>query len=160
MSISKIIYLFFLDSHLLLELGIELGLNGIKTLILEKHEAPLLSPRAQSLNARSMEFFMRWKLDDKLKAKQLLPPNFPIRGVWCSSLNGNTYAVSSSNEQLSDDISPQRGIRMPLYLTEEVLRDQLSEFNTVTFLKPTLLLQSSTHSRLELQWDMRISIRH
>lgn len=116
-------------------LGIELGLNNIKTLILEKHASPLLSPRAQSLNARSMEFFRRWKLAETLKAKQLLPPDFPIRGVWCSNLNGKTYAVSSSNEQLNDDISPERGVRIPLWLTEEVLRDRLSELPTVTFLK-------------------------
>lgn len=116
-------------------LGIELGLNKVNTLILEKHAAPLLSPRAQSLNARSMEFFRRWKLAEILKAKQLLPPDFPIRGVWCSSLNGKTYAISSSNEQLNDSISPERGIRIPLWLTEEVLREKLHELPTVTFLK-------------------------
>lgn len=116
-------------------LGIELGLNNIKTLILEKHANPLLSPRAQSLNARSMEFFRRWKLAETLKAKQLLPPDFPIRGVWCSNLNGKTYAISSSNEQLNDDISPELGVRIPLWLTEEVLRDRLAQLSTVTFLK-------------------------
>lgn len=51
-------------------LGIELGLNNINALILEKHASPLLSPRAQSLNARSMEFFRRWHLSEKLKSKQ------------------------------------------------------------------------------------------
>ncbi len=116
-------------------LGIELGLNNIKTLILEKHVSPLLSPRAQSLNARSMEFFRRWKISETLKAKQLLPPDFPIRGVWCSNLNGKTYAISSSNEQLNDDISPERGVRIPLWLTEEVLRDRLTQLPTITFLK-------------------------
>ncbi len=116
-------------------LGIELGLNNINTLILEKHMTPLLSPRAQSLNARSMEFFMRWGLAEDLKEKQLLPPDFPVRGIWCSKLNGKTYAMSSSNEQLNDDISPQRGVRIPLWLTEEVLRKRLNDFPTVTFLK-------------------------
>lgn len=38
-------------------LAIELGLHGVKTLILEKYETPLHTPRAQSLNARTMEFF-------------------------------------------------------------------------------------------------------
>ena len=94
-------------------LGIELGLNNINTLILEKHPDPLLSPRAQSLNARSMEFLMRWKLADALKAKQSFPADFPMQGVWCSKLNGKTYATGSSDEQLNDDISPQRNIRIP-----------------------------------------------
>lgn len=116
-------------------LAIELGLNNINTLILEKHATPLLSPRAQSLNARSMEFFRRWKLAKDLKAKQLLPADFPIRGVWCSKLNGKTYAVSSSNEQLNDEISPELGVRIPLWLTEEVLRDRLNNLPTVSLLK-------------------------
>lgn len=116
-------------------LGIELGLNNINTLIIEKHATPLLSPRAQSLNARSMEFFRRWKSAENIKTKQLLPPDFPIRGVWCSKLNGKTYATSSSSEQLNDEISPERGVRLPLWLTEEVLRKKLNEFPTVTFLK-------------------------
>src|SRR5438874_1521230 len=102
-------------------LGIELGLNNIKTLILEKYPEPLLSPRAQSLNPRSMEFFMRWGIASVLKEKQLLPSDFPLRGIWCSKLNGKTYGVSGSNEQLNDDLSPQRGVRIPLWLTEEVL---------------------------------------
>ena len=116
-------------------LGIELGLNHINTLILEKHQEPLLSPRAQSLNARSMEFFMRWGLAEKLKAAILLPPDYPIQGVWCSELNGKAYAVTSSNDRLNDDISPQRGIRIPLWLTEDVLRSRLNDLPSVTFLK-------------------------
>jgi len=95
-------------------LAIELGLNDVKTLILEKHPNPLLSPRAQWLNARTMEFFRRWKISETLKEKQLLSPDFPIRGVWCSKLNGKTYAVGSANEQLNDDISPEQGARIPL----------------------------------------------
>lgn len=116
-------------------LAIELGLNKVKTLILEKHPAPLLSPRAQYLNARSMEFFRRWNLAGSLKAKRLLPPDFPLRGVWCSKLNGKTYAVSGSGDQFSEDISPEEGVRIPLWLTEEVLRNKINELPTVTFLK-------------------------
>lgn len=105
-------------------LAIELGLNHIKTLILEKYTTPLLFPRAQSLTARSMEFFRRWKLAGILKSKQLLPPEFPIRGVWCSKLNGKTYAVSGSNELLNNELSPERGVRVPLWLTKKTGNDR------------------------------------
>lgn len=116
-------------------LGIELGLHDIRTLILEKHQNPLLSPRAQSLNARTMEFFRRWKISEKLKQEILLPPDYPIRGVWCSALNGKIYATSSSNDLITDNISPERGIRIPLWLTEKVLRERLSDLSSVTLLK-------------------------
>lgn len=116
-------------------LGIELGLNNIKTLILEKHETPLLSPRAQSLNARTMEFFMRWGIADELRQRSLLPADYPMQGVWCSSLNGKTYAASGAASQLNDDISPQRDIRIPLWITEDVLRARLKNFPSITFIK-------------------------
>ena len=116
-------------------LGIELGLHDIRTLILEKHKTPLLSPRAMSLNTRSMEFFRRWKISEQLKQEILLPPDYPIRGVWCSKLNGTTYTTVSSNDLITDDISPERGIRIPLWLTEKVLRKRLEDFPSVNFLK-------------------------
>lgn len=116
-------------------LGIELGLNNIKTLILEKHDTPLLSPRAQSLNERSMELFMRWKLVEKMRSAVLFPDDFPMRGVWCSKLNGITYATAGSQEQFNENIAAQKAIRIPLYITENILREKLAEFNCVTFLK-------------------------
>lgn len=126
-------------------LGLELGLHGIKTLILEKHDQPLLSPRAQSINARSMEFFMRWQLADQLKDNILYPKDYPIRGVWCSKLNGKTYSTSSSNELLTDELSPQRGIRIPLWITENVLREKLVRSPSVTFLKNHHVTQIQLH---------------
>jgi 2-polyprenyl-6-methoxyphenol hydroxylase-like FAD-dependent oxidoreductase len=116
-------------------LGIELGLHNVNTLILEKYPTPLLSPRAQLINARSMEFFMRWGLDAELKEKEILSSEFPNHGIWCSTLTGKTYAISSSNNQLNDTLSPQLHIRVPLWLTEEVLRNKLREFPCVDFLK-------------------------
>lgn len=116
-------------------LGIELGLNKVKTLILEKHETPLLSPRAQSLNERSMELFTRWGLVEKMREKTLFPKDYPMRGVWCSKLDGVTYATASSQDTLEEGVAGQRPIRMPLYITETILRSKLAEFECVTFLK-------------------------
>jgi 2-polyprenyl-6-methoxyphenol hydroxylase-like FAD-dependent oxidoreductase len=116
-------------------LGIELGLHNINTLVLEKHAAPLLSPRAQFINARSMEFFSRWNIAENLRGKQLFPYNFPLQQVWCSQLKGKTYAISNPNELLNDALSPEQVIQIPLWLTEETLRVRLQNFSTVTFLK-------------------------
>lgn len=115
-------------------LGIELGMNNIKTLILEKHHKPLLSPRAQGLNTRSMEFFMRWGINKQLREQQLFPENFKMQGVWCSTLNGTTYGCASSQDSFDNQSSPEHPIRIPLYLTENVLRHRLKNFPSVTFL--------------------------
>jgi len=116
-------------------LGIELGLNNVKTLILEKHETPLLSPRAQSLNERSMELFMRWGIAEKLQSHILLPQDYPMRGVWCSKLNGTTYATAGSQDKLNTQLTPQKAIRIPLYITENMLRERLQAFECITLLK-------------------------
>lgn len=116
-------------------LGIELGFNNINTLILEKYSTPLISPRAQFINARSMEFCIRWNLDDRLKEKEICTDEFPNRMIWCSKLDGETYAISSSNDQLDKQLSPQSGIRVPLWMTEKILREKLNDFPCVHLLK-------------------------
>lgn len=116
-------------------LGIELGLHKVKTLILEKYQNPLLSPRAQFLNERTMELFMRWGIVEELKSKTLIPHNYPNQSVWCSKLDGVTYATASSQEQFSEELLAQQSIRIPLYITEKVLRERLNNFDSITFLK-------------------------
>ena len=116
-------------------LGIELGLNHIRTLILEKHSTPLLSPRAMSLNVRSMELMQRWGVGEKLKSERLLPDEFAQGGVWCSALNGVTYAKVNSDDHIGSEKSAEKALRIPLYITEAVLRERLSQFDCVTLLK-------------------------
>lgn len=131
-------------------LGIELGMHNVKTLILEKHDQPLLSPRAQSLNERSMEFFIRWGLLDKMKEQVLFPSDYPMRGVWCSKLNGTTYATASSADQFSTPATAAPALRIPLYITENILRDRLSKYKSVTFLK------NNEATQLEIQHEQVI----
>ncbi len=144
-------------------MGIELGLNQVKTLILEKYENPLLSPRAQSLNERSMELLMRWGIADKLRENTLFPSDFPMRGVWCSKLNGVTYATAGSEEQFKDNITAQKGVRIPLYVTENILRFRLSDFECVSFLKnhevqSLALKEHSVHVTSKNKLDQSIEI--
>lgn len=117
-------------------LGIELGLQKINTLILEKYDQPLHSTRAQSLSARTMEFFLRWNIDTQLESRILLPPDFPTIGVWCSHLNGDIYFSGSWGDNMLDPhCSPKQGLRIPLWITEDVLRTRLKDFPHVVFLK-------------------------
>ncbi|CEK09598.1 FAD-dependent monooxygenase [Legionella hackeliae] len=117
-------------------LGIELGMQNIGTLILEKHPQPLRTPRAQSLSARTVEFFLRWGIDKNLEDSLLLPKDFPQTGIWCSNLCGDSYFVSAwGDNQLKENASPKEGIRIPLWVTEEVLRKRLLDFPCVDFLK-------------------------
>lgn len=117
-------------------LGIELGLQKINSLILEKYDQPLHMPRAQSLSARTMEFFQRWGIDNELEQQILFPKNYPQSGVWCSTLNGETYFVGKCGDNsLKHNQSSKEAVRIPLWITEKVLRRRLLDFSSVTFLR-------------------------
>lgn len=116
-------------------LGIELGLNHVKTLILEKHAQPLKMPRAQSLSARTMELFLRWGIDTSLEQHVLLPASLPQTGIWCSTLCGESFfATAWGDNQLAENVSPKAGVRVPIWITEQILRQRLSQCACVDFL--------------------------
>lgn len=116
-------------------LGVELGLLNIKALVIEKYPLPQQLPRAQLLNPRSLEFFRRWGINNKLINKKLLPDDFPLQATWCSGLNGVVYSSVNMAEHLTPDLTPESYLRIPLWLTEEVLESRLSDLKTVCFLK-------------------------
>lgn len=116
-------------------LGIELGLLNIKTLIIEKHNQPQQLPRAQLLNPRSMEFFRRWGISETLASKKLLPNNFPLQASWCSGLDGKVYSTVNISEKLTSDLSPEQYLRIPLWITEEVLQTRIKDFKTLEYIK-------------------------
>ena len=49
-----------------------------------------------------------------------------VFGVWCSKLNGVTYATAELEEQFEKNATAQKTIRIPLYITENLLRSQLN----------------------------------
>lgn len=116
-------------------LGIELGLNQVKTIILEKYAQPLKIPRAQSLSARTMELFLRWGADELLENSMLLPTSLPQTGIWCSTLCGESFFETAwGDNQLKENVSPKEGVRVPIWVTEHVLRQRLSELPSVELL--------------------------
>lgn len=116
--------------------GIELGLHGVKTLVLEKHDAPLMLPRAQSLSARTMELFLKWGVDKTLEDNLLLPKSLPQTGVWCDNLHGKAFLDTAwGDNELAENVSAKAGVRVPIWVTEAVLRNRLKELSSVTFLK-------------------------
>ncbi|WP_150467304.1 FAD-dependent monooxygenase [Francisella sp. SYW-9] len=106
--------------------AIELGMQNIKTLVIEKYNNPLLSPRAQYLNSRTVSLLKRWGVFDKLSSQTLLRKDFPQDVVWQANLKTNPIATGSLKSE---------GLRIPLYITENILRERLSEFSSVTLLK-------------------------
>ena len=60
-----------------LTLAVDLGLRGVRTIIVEQKEAPQFLPKMERCNARSMEIFRRLGLADKIRAAGL-PSDVPM----------------------------------------------------------------------------------
>src|SRR5919205_989475 len=60
-----------------LTLAVDLGLRGIRCVLIEQKEAPQFLPKMERCNARSMEMFRRLGLADKIRAAGL-PADVPM----------------------------------------------------------------------------------
>lgn len=116
-------------------LAIELGMLGVSVVVLEKHDEPLLLPRAQLLNPRSMEFLRRWGVNQQLLNKRLMSPDHALKVIWCSGLAGEMYTCVDIANNIDTDKTPEAYQSLPLWLTEEVLRERVSQFKNVQFIK-------------------------
>jgi 2-polyprenyl-6-methoxyphenol hydroxylase-like FAD-dependent oxidoreductase len=78
-----------------LAIAIELGSRGIRTVLVEQQpEIPDGHPRAAQLQVRTMEFFRRWGLTDRLRAERMLPPGFRPTASFATSLTGHNIATA------------------------------------------------------------------
>ncbi|WP_287007934.1 FAD-dependent monooxygenase [Legionella sp.] len=140
-----------------LSLAVELGLRGIDTLIIEKSKQMDRShPRAQGLNPRTIQFFRRWGISESLKAKKLIRDGYPIRYIWCANLNGKVFASTDDmSETINSDLSPENYVRIPLWLTQDTLREKLSEFNCVQLIEDCKILNIDQDDK-----GVRVKIRY
>src|SRR5436853_7657392 len=60
-----------------LTLAVDLGLRGVRTILLERKEAPQFLPKMERCNARSMEIYRRMGLADRIRAAGL-PAGVPM----------------------------------------------------------------------------------
>jgi len=113
-------------------LAIELGRHQINTIVLERYHEPLKLPKAMGLSARTMEFFRRWNVSEATRSASPLPKNYPLSLCWCTSLQGKVWAHIDpvSKEQFSE-FSPETSLRLPLWITENVLRSRLKSLPTI-----------------------------
>jgi 2-polyprenyl-6-methoxyphenol hydroxylase-like FAD-dependent oxidoreductase len=91
-----------------LTLAAELGARGIDTLVLEKQDTTTDNPRCNTTNARSMEYFRRLGVSDRIR-RAGLPLDHPTDVVYCTSLTGweLTRFQFSSAQQVLDRTAPE-----------------------------------------------------
>jgi 2-polyprenyl-6-methoxyphenol hydroxylase-like FAD-dependent oxidoreductase len=116
-----------------LGLAIDLGWRGVDCLLVEQGDGTIFHPRANAINARTMEFCRRWGVADAVREAGA-PPDFPADIVYCTGLQGF---------ELARIARPTHGGRGPLPTTPErpqrcnqlwfdpILRDRAGQFDSV-----------------------------
>jgi 2-polyprenyl-6-methoxyphenol hydroxylase-like FAD-dependent oxidoreductase len=107
-------------------LALELGLRGIRCVVVEQRTERSMIPKGQGLSQRTMEHMWRWGVAAEIRAARTMPPGYPIGQVTAyESLMGEFWAAPPARE-LVQPYYFQANERLPQYRTEEVLRGRLA----------------------------------
>jgi 2-polyprenyl-6-methoxyphenol hydroxylase-like FAD-dependent oxidoreductase len=117
-----------------LALALELGLQGRRCLLIERHERVGLAPRAKTTNVRSRELMRRWGIAGRLAAASPFGVDYPSNVVFATRLAGRELARFRNAFYCAperDDRFAEHAQWIPQYKVEEVLRARAAEFDSV-----------------------------
>ncbi|HEY3116507.1 MAG TPA: FAD-dependent monooxygenase, partial [Chloroflexota bacterium] len=120
--------------------AVDLGQRGISCALVERRLTPQQIPKGQNLTNRTLEHFFFWGCVEELRAARIMPPGYPIGGVtaYGNLMSEYWYAPAGGGQPgRGEGVRPyyfQANERLPQYLTEEVLRQRLTELPSVTAL--------------------------
>jgi len=125
-----------------LSLALELGAQGRRCLLVERHDRVGVAPRAKTTNVRSRELLRRWGIADRLAAASPFGVEYPSNVVFATRLAGHELARFTNAFYCSpvrDDRFAEHAQWIPQYKVEEVLRSRVAEFDGVRILFSTQL---------------------
>lgn len=125
-------------------LATELGLRGVKTLVVEKATETTTNPRCNTTNARSMEYFRRQGSADRIR-RAGLPLEHATDVVYVTTLDSyelTRFEFSSSQAVLDGSApefaewpTPEPQHRISQIFLEPLLADRLAELPSVTVVR-------------------------
>ncbi|MCH9632251.1 MAG: 4-methyl-5-nitrocatechol 5-monooxygenase [Chlamydiae bacterium] len=118
----------------------ELGALKIPNIVLEKHTEILdFHPRAQSINARSMQMLARHNLSEPLRKEAYLSDEYYMGVLMADSLATNEalreFPFDAALNKSFSNISPEGELRIPLWKTEALLRKNLENSKYSNYFK-------------------------
>jgi 2-polyprenyl-6-methoxyphenol hydroxylase-like FAD-dependent oxidoreductase len=123
-----------------LALAIELGLRGIKVMLVEERARAGAQPRAKTTNVRTMTHMRRWGIAEALREAAPLPRDYPTDVVFATTLFGRQLALipdAFAGAKRRDPRFPEPAQWVPQYTVEEVLRERLRTLASVRLLLAT-----------------------
>lgn len=104
--------------------AIELGLRGIRVLLVERNERVGVAPRAKTTNVRTRTHLRRWGIADKLAEEAPFGIDYPNEMVFVTRLSGHELARFSNAFNAAPTRSPlypEHAQWVPQYALEKVM---------------------------------------
>jgi 4-hydroxyisophthalate hydroxylase len=112
-------------------LAIDLGLRGIRCVVVERYKDPQPIPKGQNLTQRTMEHFHFWGAEAALRAARTIPREYGIGGVTGYGTLSSGYSYDWLQRELVRPFYFTDNERLPQYATEAVLRQRAAQIPAV-----------------------------
>lgn len=89
--------------------AIELGMRGVRSVLIEQQERTGVAPRAKTTNVRTRTHMRRWGIADRLAEASPFGIDYPTHMIYVTRLSG--YELARINNGLN--ASPERDDRYP-----------------------------------------------
>ena len=115
-------------------LAIDLALQGVRSIVVERHDSIQRIPKGQNLTPRTGEHFRRWGVTDAIRAASPIPRSYGSGGVATYGTFLSDYHYEWFNRAKIVDYYAATNERLPQYETEAVLRARAAELDAISIL--------------------------
>ena len=115
-------------------LAIDLAINGVSCIIVERHDSIQRIPKGQNLTPRTGEHFRRWGVTEAIRGASPIPRNYGSGGVATYGTFLSDYHYEWFNRAKIVGYYAATNERLPQYETEAVLRARAAEFDNISLL--------------------------
>ncbi|HLG84218.1 MAG TPA: FAD-dependent monooxygenase [Bradyrhizobium sp.] len=112
-------------------LAIDLGLRGVRSVVVERYQDPQPIPKGQNLTQRTMEHFHFWGAEDELRAARTIPRDYGIGGMTSYGTLLSGYSYDWLQRELVRPFYFTDNERLPQYATEAVLRRRAAQIPAI-----------------------------
>jgi 2-polyprenyl-6-methoxyphenol hydroxylase-like FAD-dependent oxidoreductase len=108
-----------------LSAAIELGLRGVRCIVVERNDRTGYSPRAKTTNVRTREHLRRWGIADTLRKASPISPDRPSTVVFATRMNGHfltRFENALHGSRVRNNLYSEEAQWVPQYVLEDVLR--------------------------------------
>lgn len=114
-----------------LALAVDLGLRGVRCLVVERKVDIPRIPKGQNLTQRTMESFSFWGVEEDIRAARVMPDGYPNSGVTAYRDLMSEWSYPWWRRSAVAEFYARSNERIPQYETERVLRNRVAELHDV-----------------------------